>query len=354
VVGRWVTLRRELASAAGKAFSAPAGWDNRPYLQRRYALERYLSSDSGELFLLAISHCLLKAGSGLQLKVEGQPIGPAASKRQFMKYLILMVFGAGVLAGSAYYLQHSRSSGIAHERALSEAAQPGAVGVEPSSERGSSARLNAASPPPGDTKIQADTAAVKAELHSVMDSSKVHQVVEELLSSQVPYEQKRSRWKELRESGGLDQAITELEGRVTGNNACADCAAVLGHAYLQKCGTISDVREQGILAMQADKLFDIALSLDPANWEARFTKAVALSYWPATMNKGEEVIQHFTTLIQQQETQAAQPQFAETYAWLGDQYQKAGRPEDARAVWERGAALFPNDPKLRNKTANSP
>jgi cytochrome c-type biogenesis protein CcmH/NrfG len=114
------------------------------------------------------------------------------------------------------------------------------------------------------------------------------------------------------------------------------------------------VREQGILAMQADKLFDSALSLDSSNWEARFIKAVAMSYWPPMLNKGDEVIQHFQTLIQQQETQAQQPHFAETYAWLGDQYQKAGRADDARAVWQRGAVLFPADEKLRTKLASTP
>jgi tetratricopeptide (TPR) repeat protein len=116
---------------------------------------------------------------------------------------------------------------------------------------------------------------------------------------------------------------------------------------------ISDVREQGILAMQADKLFDTALNLDPANWEARFTKAVSLSYWPASMGKTEEVIQQFTTLIQQQETQTPQAQFADSYIWLGDQYQKAGRNDDAKSVWERGVSLFPDSEKLRGKLTAS-
>ncbi|HLH53320.1 MAG TPA: tetratricopeptide repeat protein, partial [Verrucomicrobiae bacterium] len=109
-----------------------------------------------------------------------------------------------------------------------------------------------------------------------------------------------------------------------------------------------------ILAMQADKLFDKALSIDPQNWEARFSKAVAMSYWPPAMGKTDEVIQHFTTLIQQQETQTPQPQFAETYAWLGDQYEKSGRNDEAHAVWARGAALFPGNQKLAGKLASNP
>jgi len=185
-----------------------------------------------------------------------------------------------------------------------------------------------------------------------LDKIALEQAVDLLVSSQASYDQKRATWKQLRERGCLDQAIAELEQRRADNPASPDYAAVLGHAYLQKCGTISDVREQGILAMQADKLFDTALSLEPANWEARFTKAVALSYWPASMGKGDEVIQHFTTLIQQQDNQPQQPQFAEPYLWLGDQYQKAGRADDARSVWERGSGLFPSNQQFKNKLAS--
>jgi tetratricopeptide (TPR) repeat protein len=170
-----------------------------------------------------------------------------------------------------------------------------------------------------------------------------------LISPQVAYQQKRDAWKQLRETGKLDQVIADLEQRTTNELLAAEVPAALGQAYLQKCATIQDMREQGILAMQADKAFDTALTLDPSNWEARFTKAVALSYWPPMLNKSEEVIQHFQTLIQQQETQTPQPQFAESYAWLGDQYQKAGRTDEALAVWQRGASLFPSDEKLRKK-----
>ena len=158
----------------------------------------------------------------------------------------------------------------------------------------------------------------------------------------------------LTKAGKLDQAIAELEQRVAGDPRVAEYAAALGQAYLKKCGTIQDMREEGILALQADKAFDAALRLDPSNWEARFTKAVAMSYWPPTLNKGDEVIQQFQTLIGQQEAQTPQPEFAGTYAWLGDQYQKAGRSDDARSVWQRGAALFPADEKLRNRLTATP
>jgi tetratricopeptide (TPR) repeat protein len=184
-----------------------------------------------------------------------------------------------------------------------------------------------------------------------LDKSMLDQAVDTLVSPQLTHSQKRATWKQLQESGKLDQAITELERRAASDPRSPDAAAALGQAYLKKCGTIQDIREQAILAMSADKEFDTALSLDPSNWEARFTKAVALSYWPANLNKGDEVIQHFQTLIQQQEAQAPQPEFAETYVWLGDQYNKAGHADYAREIWQRGAGLFPNNETLMKHLA---
>jgi tetratricopeptide (TPR) repeat protein len=180
------------------------------------------------------------------------------------------------------------------------------------------------------------------------------QAVETLVSPQASFEEKQTIWKRLKETGNLDQAITELEQRAANDPQRAEYAAVLGQAYLKKCAVIEDIREQAMLAMKADQLLEAALGLDPSNWEARFTKAVGMSYWPAQLNKSQEVIEQFQTLIQQQEAQPPQPQFARPYLWLGDQYQKAGYPDYAAQVWQRGAAFFPDNPELKRKLTSTP
>jgi predicted TPR repeat methyltransferase len=78
-----------------------------------------------------------------------------------------------------------------------------------------------------------------------------------------------------------------------------------------------------------------------------------MSYWPAELNKGGEVIEQLRMLIQQQESQDQQPQFARTYLRLGEHYEKAGHADDAAQVWERGASLFPTDPDLRKKVSRA-
>src|SRR5581483_7927227 len=101
----------------------------------------------------------------------------------------------------------------------------------------------------------------------------------------------------------------------------------LAQAYLKACGTTKDVRSQAIWAMQADRDFESALSIDPNNWEARFTRSVAMTFWPADLNKGQEIVNNFNALIQQQEQQPPQPQFAATYDWLGRQSEKMGQAD---------------------------
>ncbi len=177
--------------------------------------------------------------------------------------------------------------------------------------------------------------------------------VQILVSPQSSYAQKQAAWKQIRDAGHIEQAIAELDQAVKNDPSVAEYSAELGWAYLQKLAATQDTRQQAILAMQADQTFDEALKLDPNNWDARFSKAAALMHWPAEMNKSEEVMQSFSTLIDQQETRSPQPEYAQSYVLLGDQYLKSGYPDNAREMWQRGAAIFPNDQALQAKLAQA-
>lgn len=266
-----------------------------------------------------------------------------------MKRLLWISVGISLLAGA--WLYHRATT-------LKPAPGPDSLPVAVSEETSAAVNQSAAAPTaPADSSMASDISpkrtpqpAVSAT-HVNLEAAALKRAVDSLVAPEVNFGQKQPIWKQLTDAGKLDQAIADLESRMAGDARSAEYPAALGQAYLKKCATLQDLREQGILGMQADKLFDTALNLEPSNWEARFMKAVALSYWPVQMNKGDEVIQHFNTLIQQQEAQAAQPYFAESYVWLGNEYQKLGRPEYARSVWQRGATLFPGNDGLREKLA---
>jgi tetratricopeptide (TPR) repeat protein len=181
-----------------------------------------------------------------------------------------------------------------------------------------------------------------------------NQAIETLLSPQASYDQKKAVWKQLKATGKLDEAVAELEQRVASDPNSADAATALGEGYYKEAGQTDDVREKAMLAMKADQTLEAALNLDPSSWDARFTKTVGMSYWPPELNKGQEVIDQFQALIQQQEGGPPQPRFADSYLRLGDQYQKAGNPDSANQVWQRGAALFPDNEELRGKLAPAP
>jgi Tfp pilus assembly protein PilF len=200
---------------------------------------------------------------------------------------------------------------------------------------------------PAHTAAQ-DTSAAKPSIASTFS-----QPLQTLVSPQSTFAQKQAAWKQLRETGQLDQAIAQLKQAVQEEPSAASYSAALGEAYLQKLGPAQDPQEQSTLAVEADHAFDQALKLDPNNWDARFWKATALSYWPPELNKSQEVMQNLSTLIDQQEVHPPQPEYAQSYVLLGEQYLKAGYPDNAREMWQRGAALFPQNETLQRKLASS-
>jgi tetratricopeptide (TPR) repeat protein len=279
-----------------------------------------------------------------------------------MKRCILAIAGLGTAIGIGFYVNRARTLAISGAENTGESSNAQAMEL-PHRTTALAASPTQITAGPGGTNALARSDVVvagqesrQAALAAIprMDSRLVFdRDIETLVSSQAGFEQKQAIWKGLKSAGKLDQAISELELRAANDPRTAEYPAALGQAYLKKCIGMEDLREQAVLAMKADQSFETALNLDPSNWEARFTKAVGMSYWPRQLNKGEEVIEQFRTLIQQQEAQPPQPQFARSYVWLGDQYQKAGHSEDAAQVWQRGATLFPNNKELTGRLTSA-
>lgn len=158
-----------------------------------------------------------------------------------------------------------------------------------------------------------------------------------------------ARWRALREAGLEDEALAWFEARADGDPRDPEARMELGRAYLMKLQSLGASPEAGRVATLADRTFDRVLELDPQHWEARFTKAVALSFWPPIFGKQAEAVQQFEILVQQQAGQATQPGFADTHLLLGNLYQQLGQQEQAQAAWQTGATLFPDHEGLSTK-----
>jgi hypothetical protein len=266
-----------------------------------------------------------------------------------MKAIVVTIGAIGVVtvAGTALYLNHEKSPSIpAATETTPVPAQTAPVQTpfvashqppQPATQTGSAAPTPA--PAPVAPTSQADDAA--AILRRKVDA---------LVSPQTSFSDKQALLKQLKADGQLEDAIADLQQRAAANPNDAQVLTALGEASLNKF-PLKNYNESGILALQVDEDFNAALKIDPSNWEAQYEKAYSLSYWPAEMNKGQEVVQQLSGLIDQQQTMTAQPQFANTYVLLGDEYQKLGQNDYAAATWKLGLSQFPMDSGLQKRTA---
>lgn len=276
-----------------------------------------------------------------------------------MKRLRLAVLGicGGVIVGTALYLQRHETVPISPLEPVAESAPSRAmedtppvkdVALQQTEPRVSAAAANSIQPSLASPVLNT----VKPENASISTPPTAFRLaMDTLVSPQTNFQQRQAAWKQLRDAGELDQALASLKQGTASNPTSAEYPMALGEAYVYKLQTIQDFHEVSILALQADQSFNKALSLDPANWEAQFFKAAALSRWPAEMNKGPEVIQQFSNLIDQQEAMPPQPQFAQTYVLLGDHYKKTGQRDYALQTWRLGLAKFPGDSTLQGRIA---
>ena len=157
-------------------------------------------------------------------------------------------------------------------------------------------------------------------------------------------------WAELAKAGLVDKLLAKYEERAKLAPNDPDAQVDLGSAYLQRLFQATPGPEQGIWAGKADKAFDSALALDSNHWEARFSKAVSLSFWPPIFGKQKEAVTHFETLLSQQsQSSAKDPRFAQTHLLLGNLYQQSGNAAKASETWSAGLALYPDNASLKEK-----
>jgi tetratricopeptide (TPR) repeat protein len=271
-----------------------------------------------------------------------------------MKRLILVVVCVGVIGGAALYLNRQQTVPVAPTEPAVTAApsqpmedpQAAAVGQQ------KQAAVSATTANPG----QAPAAAIEASPAAATNATPFSRILAALISPQTSFKEKQALWKQLRESGELDQAIAALKAGMAANPNDAAYPAALGEAYINQLITAKqsgNYNEIAILALQADQSFDAALKLNPSNWEAQYNQAASLAYWPPEMNKGPEVIQRLSGLIDQQEALPSQPQFALTYVLLGEQYQRSGQSDYAVQTWKLGAARVPDNAALRKKISGA-
>lgn len=170
-----------------------------------------------------------------------------------------------------------------------------------------------------------------------------------LLDGDLDDTQRQQLWRKWADEGLTDQIVAAWEERAAREPNNPDMQVALGGVYLNKIFEVGNSPEAGTWAIKADKAFDAALALDETHWEARFTKAVSLSFWPPVFGKQGEAIQNFETLVAQQANGPRKSEYAQTHLLLGNMYSQMGNSEKALGAWQAGLAQFPDDEELRKQ-----
>lgn len=269
----------------------------------------------------------------------------------------LLIVCVAIITSGIVYLNHQKVLSAQKPVAEARAGQP--------AESASPKNLPALPPQPQpqppvaqtNAPVQVAVSPSTPQITPAAPASPIHKKVEALLSAKSGTE-KRAVFDELRKDGQLDAAIADLKQMAADNPNNAEIPTTIGEAELNEIRAIKEggtdnvnYDQMGILAMQADQEFNAALKIDPQNWEAQFVKDSSMYYWPSSPQVNNQVVQSLTSLIDQQETMSANPDFAQTYVLLGNEYQKIGQPDKAMATWQLGAQEYPGDSALQNKLA---
>jgi tetratricopeptide (TPR) repeat protein len=269
--------------------------------------------------------------------------------------MTLLIVCAAIITSAIIFLNHQK--GLSAQHLVADA--PPSQSTEPSSSE------TAIIPPPQpkpvtQTNPPAQVAVASPSLSTAQTTSTnavspIHEKVQALLSAKSGAE-KRAIFDELRKNGQLDAVIADLKQMAADNPNNAEIPTTIGEAELNEIRAIheagtdsANTDQMGILAMQADQEFSAALKIDPQNWEAQFVKDSSMYYWPADPQRDNQIVQSLSSLIDQQETMSANPDFAQTYLMLGNEYQKIGQPDKATATWQLGAQEYPGDSALQKK-----
>ncbi len=266
--------------------------------------------------------------------------------------IILFVVACGIVAGGIVYLNHRKAPATPAPVAASSTSETAQAAPETQPVQTSEAAPVRAVPAAASAPA-AVAAAAPVDAKTNDTANAISKTVDALLSARGD---KSNMLDQLRKSGQLDDVIAELQRRAAANPTDSGIPTTLGEALLNKVRGMHDAdpnnyNEMGILAMQADQQFNAALKIDPQNWEANFVKSVSMTYWPADPARDAEVVQRLSSLIDQQEKMSQIPEFAQTYIYLGNEYQKIGKQDEAAATWALGAQKFPGDPALQQKIA---
>ena len=146
-------------------------------------------------------------------------------------------------------------------------------------------------------------------------------------------------------AGAYDRALDFFAKLVADHPGAAFAWLNYGYAYVDKMPSAGAIT-QVILANDALQRFTRSVELKPS-WLALYTRGNSYLYWPKIFGRGPLAVADLERAVAISRSEPKRAYQAHAYAALGEAYWRTDQPERARATWEEGARLFPQDAVLK-------
>lgn len=149
----------------------------------------------------------------------------------------------------------------------------------------------------------------------------------------------------------FDRSLHFFEQLASEHPNSANVHLNFGFAYVDKipiAGSITQV----ILANNALNEFNRAVELQ-ADWIALYTRGMSYLFWPKVFNRAQYGVADLKDALKFQKAGPRRSYYVKTYIGLGDGYWKTDDIEKARRTWQEGLRLFPDNPDLKARLAQT-
>lgn len=146
-------------------------------------------------------------------------------------------------------------------------------------------------------------------------------------------------------AGQYDRCIKFFEKLAADNPKAANALLNYGFAYVDKIPA-SGAITQVILANTALTQFTKSIEIQPS-WISLYTRGNSYLYWPKIFNRAQLGVADLERALRMQKSEKVKSYHVRVYISLGDGYWKTDNLEKARAIWQEGSKLFPNNQPLK-------
>src|ERR1700681_4359 len=142
-----------------------------------------------------------------------------------------------------------------------------------------------------------------------------------------------------------DRSLKFFEKLVADHPKAGNAYLNYGFAYVDKIPVAGSIT-QVILANTALSHFSKSIELQPS-WIGYYTRGNSYLYWPKIFNRAHLGVEDLEQCMKLQKADKPRSYYVRAYISLGDGYWKMDDTPKAKAIWQDGVKIYPNNAALK-------